>query len=189
MAKYKKPKTPSYIYEDNTKMEEADRTYVYPKTAVSQIVLDNNIKAWATSSIYNIGDRCYYTDGNTYQCIQAHTSRETFENSYWEVVNLQTELDSLNKKFDFQVVSFPVNGWEGDAAPYTQTISATGFTGSDTEHPIISLNYPDVITTETSEDYEEAFSFISLIETVSGGLKATCMHDKPMYDIYVNVMG
>ena len=189
MSEFKKPATPGYIYEDPSKMTDSDRTYIYPMSAISQIIPDDSLYPWAVSTSYKVGDRCYYTDGCAYECTKDHTSSSTFDFGYWAKISLQTDLDALNKKFNYRTVCFTANNWSGDSAPYTQSITVSGFTGSEDEHPIVSLNYPSSIVSSTAEDYEEAFSYISIIETTSDGLKATCMHDKPTYDVYINIMG
>ena len=186
--KFKYPKLPSFICEDKNKIKETDRTYIYPVSSSEQIIVKNsNVSLWQKNTNYKIGNRCIYIDGLTYECIAEHTSGDILESTYWKKINVQTELDSINKRFEVQTVAFAVSGWVGDAAPYTQTILVDGFTG--TENPIATLNYPSTITVDNSEDYEESFSYISKIESVSGGLKATCMHDKPTLDVYIDIMG
>lgn len=186
--KFKYPKLPSFVFENSSKITDADRTYIYPVSSSEQIIVKNsNISLWVANTDYVAGDRCIYIDGLTYQCKTTHTSTDTFEPSYWISLNVQTELDTLNSKFDIQTVTFVANNWSGSSAPYTQIIAVSGFTGS--ENPIVTLNYPSNITSSNAEDYEEAFSYISKIESVEGGLKATCMHDLPTFDVYLDVMG
>lgn len=186
--KFKYPKLPSFIFEDKNKIKETDRTYIYPVSSSEQIIVRNsNVSLWAKNTDYKVGNRCIYTDGLTYECVTDHTSGDILESTYWKTLNVQTELDSINDKFKVQTAVFAASAWVGDAAPYTQILTISKFTGS--ENPIATLNYPSTITADNAEDYEEAFSYISKIESIAGGLKATCMHDKPSLDVYVDIMG
>lgn len=54
--------------------------------------------------------------------------------------------------------------WEGDAAPYTQTISVTGITADD--NPIVGVVYSD--TFETVEAQKAAWSCLYRIKTEAG---------------------
>ena len=187
--KFKKPNTPGYVFEDESKMTDSDRTYIYPKSSISQIIPDRELSAWAASIDYEVGDRCYYTDGCAYECVTKHTSGTTFNSSYWNRITLYTELDAVNKKFNFQTICFLVDSWVGDTAPYTQSVAVTGFTGSEDEHPIISISYPSNIGPTNAEEYEEGFAHISKYVTGVNIITATCFYEKPTMNIYVDIMG
>lgn len=65
--------------------------------------------------------------------------------------------------------------WTGSSAPYTQTVTVTGITSSDT--PIV-----DVIlstTTSTALNQLEAWGCVSKIETETDSITVTCLEDKP----------
>lgn len=64
--------------------------------------------------------------------------------------------------------------WSG-SGPYTQTVTVTGITSSDT--PIV-----DVIlstTTSTALNQLEAWGCVSKIETATDSITVTCLEDKP----------
>lgn len=85
---------------------------------------------------------------------------------------------------DEMYLTFPASGWAGAAAPYTQTITATGILASDV--PIIGAN---ITATDAASALalKEAFAMIGRVETGAGTLTAYCYEEKPGIDVPVIV--
>lgn len=74
-------------------------------------------------------------------------------------------------------------GWEGDSAPYTQTISVAGLTDAKTAHI-----YPEYSgTLEEKLAMKEACGCISYAESDGETITFFCMEDKPEADISISV--
>lgn len=89
-------------------------------------------------------------------------------------------VDSRRKVFHAILTA---NGWEGDAAPYTQTIAVEEVQESDTPHygPV----YSD--TPETALLEKENWALVDDLETFGGSVTFTCFEEKPVVDIAVQM--
>lgn len=65
--------------------------------------------------------------------------------------------------------------WTGTSAPYTQTVTVTGITSSDT--PIVDVVLST--TSSTALNQLEAWSCVSKITTGANSITVTCLEDKP----------
>lgn len=89
-------------------------------------------------------------------------------------------VDSKNKLFN---VVLTVNDWEGEKAPYKQTIGIEGILGTDRPHygPV----YSEATTTMLAE--KEAFSYVDDLDTADGSVTFTCLEDKPDTNVTVQM--
>lgn len=65
--------------------------------------------------------------------------------------------------------------WSGSSAPYTQTVTVSGITSSDT--PIVDVVLSTTNSTAISQ--LEAWGCVSKITTGTNSITATCLEDKP----------
>lgn len=89
--------------------------------------------------------------------------------------------DALAKLVHTTSISVPSSGWSS-TAPYTNTVNVSGVTAD------MNIDYA-LNPTGTSEAIAEAFSFISSMETVSGGVRFRCNSDKPTVNIPIVLKG
>ncbi len=91
--------------------------------------------------------------------------------------------DYVNAKTKLFNVVLTVNDWEGDKAPYKQTIGVEGILGTDRPHygPV----YSEDTTTMLAE--KEAFSFVDDLDTADGSVTFTCFEDKPETNVTVQM--
>lgn len=74
-------------------------------------------------------------------------------------------------------------GWQGAAAPYTQTVAVAGILATD--EPIIGPVYSD--TLETAISQKEAWSMVSDADVAAGSITFKCFEDKPTTDIPIQI--
>lgn len=72
-----------------------------------------------------------------------------------------------------------VNGWAGDIAPYTQTVSFEGIT--EQARPYVNLKISDDITTGIEEMNQ--WSYITKAKTTDGQIVFYCYQNKPTIDL------
>lgn len=72
-------------------------------------------------------------------------------------------------------VNLPADSWQGDAAPYTQTVELAGILATDRPHFGVVLS--DEMETALSE--KEAFGMVDELDTADGSVTFTCLEDKP----------
>lgn len=108
-----------------------------------------------------------------------------------KVTNLaapENDTDAANKQYvdgkkkTFNVV-LTTNDWEGEAAPYKQTIGIAGILGTDRPHygPV----YSEDTTTMLSE--KEAWMLVDDLDTADGSVTFTCLEDKPETNVTVQM--
>jgi len=85
-----------------------------------------------------------------------------------------------------RTITLTVSGWSS-AAPYTQTISISGMTASDS--PTVGILYPASLTETQKANIDKGSNMITKLETVSGGLRVTCQFRKPTVDIILGLKG
>ena len=73
--------------------------------------------------------------------------------------------------------------WTGISSPYTQTVEVSGITSNDT--PIIDVVLSS--TKSTALEQLEAWSCISTIETGTNQIIVTCLEDKPIVEIPIQI--
>ena len=102
------------------------------------------------------------------------------------------EADAVSKKFMEDYVAskhLPLTGtlvagnWEGEEAPYVQTLAFEGISVEDRPH--VSAVYSEDLETAIAE--KEAWSMVSDGETGENTVKFTCFEDKPEVDISIQI--
>lgn len=73
--------------------------------------------------------------------------------------------------------------WTGSSAPYTQTVTVTGITSTDT--PIVDVVLSS--TTSTALNQLEAWNCVSQITTGTNQITVTCLEDKPITAIPIQL--
>lgn len=73
--------------------------------------------------------------------------------------------------------------WVGSAAPYTQNVSIPGVLATDAPH--VTPDYSTILATALAQ--REAWSMVSYAEAVAGGIKFTCLEDKPAVAIPIQI--
>ena len=84
------------------------------------------------------------------------------------------------------LVQFPVNGWSA-SKPYKQTVQVKNMT--DTVQADTSIYFPETLATSKREDYIEAYSCITMVESGNGTVTATCDSDKPKMAVTIQMKG
>lgn len=92
---------------------------------------------------------------------------------------LRTDVDGkvLNKGF---TVTVPASGWSS-TAPYTQTVSVSGMLAA--YDVIFAPNITASTSAASEKSIKAACGYISVLETLNGSIKLTCLAKKPTVDI------
>lgn len=104
-------------------------------------------------------------------------------------VNVQNAIVAVNEKAEgkAQMQTFTAtirsSAFEGDTAPYTQTIEVPGI--KDTDVPDIGVRLSDVVNTALAQ--REAFGSITKITTGNGFIVVHCFEDLPIIDIPIQI--
>ena len=96
--------------------------------------------------------------------------------------------NALNQKSDKMKVytaTFPVAGWVGDTAPYTQTVTVEGLSAS--HNPMADISLSDDDTSDTANAKISAFNLIDRLVTCDNTLVAYCYSDAPEVEITVRL--
>lgn len=96
--------------------------------------------------------------------------------------------NALNQKSDKMQVytaTFPVAGWVGDTAPYTQTVTVEGLSAS--HNPMADISLSDDDTSDTANAKISAFNLIDRLVTGDNTLVAYCYSDAPEVEITVRL--
>lgn len=80
-------------------------------------------------------------------------------------------------------VSLAPADWNGDEAPYTQTVSIDGILKSDTPH-VTMIGSGEL---ENKIEQMDAWSMVSTGETVDGAIVFTCFEDKPEIELNIQI--
>ena len=97
------------------------------------------------------------------------------------------ETNATNKKYvDDKRKTFTATlsaTWVGSAAPYTQNVSISEVLATDAPH--VTPDYSTTLATALAQ--REAWSMVSYAEAVAGGIKFTCLEDKPAVAIPIQI--
>lgn len=94
-------------------------------------------------------------------------------------------IDSFAGKTNSVVnATLPVDGWVGDAAPYTNTVSVTGMLAS--HNPDVDLSPSS--TYDTAQQQIKDYGYIYRITTAEGAITAYAT-DKPTVDLPIRFKG
>lgn len=96
----------------------------------------------------------------------------------------ETKLEQKAEFADFSV-ALPASGWTGDAAPYTQTATATGL--KVTDEVVADVDMSEA-TAETYEELAENWALVGTIATANNQITAKCWGEKPEKDLTVRLL-
>lgn len=99
-----------------------------------------------------------------------------------DIATLDTRLD---KKEIPNTATLTAAGWSA-SAPYTQTVAVTGITAGRLPDKIIP-QYSATLATAILQ--REAYCMISHYDTGAGTITFTCLEDKPVTDIPLQIVG
>lgn len=121
----------------------------------------------------------------------ADNAQTAADNAQTAADNAQTAADNalkeskayVDSKLERFTVVLTVNDWEGDKAPYTQTIGIEGILATDRPH------YGAVYSedTTTMQEEKEAFSYVDDLDTADGSVTFTCLDYKPEVNVTVQM--
>lgn len=121
-----------------------------------------------------------------------------FDSSYFGTKEVQdslvSECDDLTAKCEsiktgintITMVTFAAASWEGETAPFTQTVTVSNITSADSPIPLF---IDDGTTESESKDKKKAYGCISYFESGEGEVTAVCKYTKPVSDFSVGLQG
>ena len=110
----------------------------------------------------------------------ADNAQASADNAHTAVTNALEYVDSKKKSFSCVLTA---NGWEGDKAPYKQTVNIEGILGTDRPH--WGVVYSSEHSTQLLE--KEAFALVDELDTEDGKAVFTCFEDKPANDLNIQM--
>lgn len=154
------------------------------ETRVTPLTLGGTGATSASGALSNFGITATASELNKLDGMTATTSElntldgitaTTTELNYVDGVtsNIQTQLNGKASTKTYTATL--TTSWSGDSAPYTQTVTVSGITSSDT--PIVDVVLSS--TTSTALSQLEAWGCVSQITTGTDSITATCLEDKP----------
>jgi hypothetical protein len=106
------------------------------------------------------------------------------DNAMTAVTNALTNaLEYVDNKIKSFSCVLTANGWEGDNAPYKQTVNIEGILGTDRPH--WGVVYSSEYDTQLLE--KEAFALVDELDTEDGKAVFTCFEDKPANDLNIQM--
>lgn len=145
-------------------------------------ILDNTD---GTKSLEDVTD--YQTTGDIYAAADINATNQAVNEFYTEFTDKNTEnSDTFNALKAVKTATFTVSGWIG-TGPYLQTISVAGITAEDIPTP--GIIYPESLTETLRAQIDKSAGMITKLETVFGGVKATCAFKKPVADFTIGLKG
>ena len=118
----------------------------------------------------------------------ADNAQTAADNALTAAGNAQTNAEKNAKEYtdskhNVFTATLTTNDWEGDAAPYTQTIGIEGIL--ETDRPHYGVVYSD--DTETALAQKEAFAMVDDLDTEDGSVTFTCFEEKPEVNLTVHM--
>lgn len=83
-------------------------------------------------------------------------------------------------------ITLEADAWEGEAAPYTQTVPVEGMIDQDRPTPFW---IDDGADEDDSKARQKAYGYISYFDSGAGSVTATCKYQKPESDCKVGLKG
>lgn len=129
----------------------------------------------------------YQTTGDIYAAADINATNQAVNDFYneFEVKNTENE-SAFSALKEVKTATFTVSGWIG-AGPYLQTIAVAGITADDS--PVPGIIYPESLTETLKAQIDKSAGMITKLETVLGGVKATCAFKKPVADFTIGLKG
>lgn len=132
-------------------------------------------------------DTAYLTPGDIYAAADINTTNQAVNDFYTEFTTKNTEnSNTFTALKGVKTATFTVSGWLG-TGPYIQTISVSGITATDIPTP--GIIYPTTLTETLKAQIDKSAGMITKLETVLGGIKATCAFKKPVADFTIGLKG
>ena len=100
-----------------------------------------------------------------------------------DVVNKKYVIDYIDSKHFIVTVILNASNWMNSVAPYTQEIGLENILESDNPHYCVIYSG----TNDNKISQKEAFSCIDELITSNGKLMFTCLDDKPMVDLNIQL--
>lgn len=147
------------------------------------------LKTDYVDSMYD-GDRKYRiaagTDGTS---TITDATVYTQKGDYWGANDINATNAAVNRLYAAPVpVTLLAAGWAGDAAPYTQTVTAEGITVED--EPMVVSMLADGAPADEQKAYSKAYAIVTAGTASTGDGQATFkVYKKPATDITVGLKG
>lgn len=149
------------------------------ETRVTPLTLGGTGATSASGALSNLGLTATASELNKLDGMTATTTELNYVDGVTS--NIQTQLNgkAITKTYTATLST----SWSGSSAPYTQTVTVSGITSSDT--PIIDVVLSS--TTSTALSQLEAWGCVSKITTSTNSITATCLEDKPITAIPIQL--
>ncbi len=132
-------------------------------------------------------DTTYQQNGDIYAAADINTTNQAVNDFYAEFGSKNTEnSNTFTALKTVKTATFTVSGWIG-TGPYLQTVSVSGITAEDIPTP--GIIYPESLTEILKSQIDKSAGMITKLETVLGGVKATCAFKKPVADFTIGLKG
>lgn len=132
-------------------------------------------------------DTTYQTTGDIYAAADINATNQAVNEFYTEFGAKNTENSNTFASLKaVKTALFTVTGWVG-TGPYIQTVSVSGITAADIPTP--GIIYPTTLTETLKAQIDKSAGMITKLETVLGGVKATCAFKKPVADFTIGLKG
>lgn len=129
----------------------------------------------------------YQQNGDIYAAADINATNQAVNDFYTEFGTKNTENSNTFASLKaVKTATFTVSGWVG-TGPYLQTVSVSGITASDIPTP--GIIYPESLTETLKAQIDKSAGMITKLETVLGGVKATCAFKKPVADFTIGLKG
>ena len=160
------------------------RKYTITENSDGTTSLDDVTTYEETGDIYSAYD-INKTNGSVNAFYTEFVSKNADTANNFITVN-QTIANNLAKVTSVKTATFTISGWTG-TGPYLQTISVSGITAADIPTP--GIIYPSTLTETLKAQIDKSAGMITKLETVLGGIKATCQFKKPVADFTLGLKG
>lgn len=154
-----------------TRMSTAETDIGALETRVTPLTLGGTGATSASGALSNLGLTATASELNKLDGMTATTTELNYVDGVTS--NIQTQLNGKASTKTYTATL--TTSWSGDSAPYTQTVTVSGITSSDT--PIVDVVLSS--TTSTALSQLEAWGCVSQITTGTDSITATCLEDKP----------
>ena len=150
-------------------------TLLYPVTTKDAV---DGLDEELSSMNDNIEDRLEKSGGTMTGALNV---QKPTEDSH--AANKKFVTDYVDEKRKLFTAVLTVNDWEGEIAPFKQTIGINGILGTDRPHygPV----YSEDTTTMLAE--KEAWMLVDDLDTADGSVTFTCLEDKPKTNVTVQM--
>lgn len=145
----------------------------------------NNLKVDYKDAVFS-GSR-KYTETNNGDNTVSFTDATTYTQAgdQFGATDINATNGAINSIIKTTAVTIPSSGWS-NSAPYTNTVSVSGITASDT--PIIALNMSNNTTAANAKTIHKAWAYINAIVTGAGQITVYA-NTKPTVNLPIIIKG